>query len=158
MLTQQHCLLSALPGRSFVKSSGRRTRTHWKCTPVKSSWRKTGEKYGKQPKTRFSSWKCTFSMQVIYIFHVLKVLADGAQCWNLFNKSSRMQSTLYHANDFIFADSHDFFSVSSLLPFTVSQFLSGFLSVSPHRVKHHNILQLVDVFETRKEYFLFLEL
>ncbi|KAK3557107.1 hypothetical protein QTP70_024652 [Hemibagrus guttatus] len=28
----------------------------------------------------------------------------------------------------------------------------------PHRVKHHNILQLVDVFETRKEYFLFLEL
>lgn len=65
-----------------------------------------------------------------------------------------MQSTLYHANDFIFADSHDFFSVPSLLPFTVSQFLS----VSPRRVKHHNILQLVDVFETRKEYFLFLEL
>ncbi|KAI4893866.1 hypothetical protein NFI96_015019 [Prochilodus magdalenae] len=28
----------------------------------------------------------------------------------------------------------------------------------PRRVKHHNILQLVDVFETRKEYFLFLEL
>lgn len=26
------------------------------------------------------------------------------------------------------------------------------------RVKHPNILQLVDVFETKKEYFLFLEL
>lgn len=36
--------------------------------------------------------------------------------------------------------------------------------LSPHlfflipRVKHHNILQLVDAFETKKEYFIFLEL
>ncbi len=59
---------------------------------------------------------------------------------------------------YFFADNQDFFSLSTLLPFTVSQFLSCFLSVSPRRVKHLNILQLVDVFETRKEYFLFLEL
>lgn len=39
----------------------------------------------------------------------------------------------------------------------VSRSVSCFVS-HPLRVKHPNILQLVDVFETKKEYFLFLEL
>lgn len=37
-------------------------------------------------------------------------------------------------------------------------FVPSFAFPSILRVKHHNILQLVDAFETKKEYFIFLEL
>lgn len=49
---------------------------------------------------------------------------------------------------------------SSAIWLLISFSLSLSLSVVTHllRVKHPNILQLVDVFETKKEYFLFLEL
>lgn len=40
--------------RSFVRYSGRRIGTLWECTPVKSSIRRTGGKWGKLPRMR--SW------------------------------------------------------------------------------------------------------
>lgn len=49
-------------------------------------------------------------------------------------------------------------------PFWLSYFscnltyVTASFSCSLQRVKHHNILQLVDAFETKKEYFIFLEL
>lgn len=50
-----------------------------------------------------------------------------------------------------------YFNAIYIHPFSPSCY-----SLSPfpafQRVKHHNILQLVDAFETKKEYFLFLEL
>lgn len=41
-------------GRNSVRSSGRRTGTLWECTPVKSSIRRTGGKWGKL--LRMRSW------------------------------------------------------------------------------------------------------
>lgn len=46
----------------------------------------------------------------------------------------------------------------SQLPPLTSILMSVFAATLSLRVKHPNILQLVDVFETKKEYFLFLEL
>lgn len=43
-------------------------------------------------------------------------------------------------------------------PPLTSILMSVFAPTLSLRVKHPNILQLVDVFETKKEYFLFLEL
>lgn len=45
--------------------------------------------------------------------------------------------------------------INSVFHLSSSAFYFGTLIL---RVKHPNILQLVDVFETKKEYFLFLEL
>lgn len=39
-------------GRNSARYSGRRTGTLWECTPVKSSIRRTGGKWGKPPRTR----------------------------------------------------------------------------------------------------------
>lgn len=66
----------------------------------------------------------------------------------------------------------ELYSLYCLLTVIIAHFNSTYnpsLSPSTHsslqpffpafqRVKHHNILQLVDAFETKKEYFLFLEL
>lgn len=139
------CFSSLWTGRSFVRYSEPRTKTRWKCTPVKSSWRKMGEKSGKLPKMRSSSWKCTIPVQFIYTGYY----------------SQMVPSVIFMMQHFIMQII--LFLQIVLISFYILrcfhwQSWAHFLSLSRRRVKHHNILQLVDVFETRKEYFLFLEL
>lgn len=164
MLTQQHCIcvfIIFINREEFCEIFRAKDKNTLKMYTCKKFLKKDGRKVRKAAKNEILILK-------MYVFHagylydphfskerclqmVLSVeicLTIVAECSWLFT----MQMILF------FADSHDFFSLSTLLPFTVSQFLSCFLSVSPRRVKHLNILQLVDVFETRKEYFLFLEL
>lgn len=49
-----------LKGKSSVRSSGPRTRPRQKCTPAKSSLRRTGGKFGRLQKMRFLFWRCEF--------------------------------------------------------------------------------------------------
>lgn len=49
-----------LSGRSSVRYSEPRTEPRWRCTRVKSSWRRTGGRSARLPKTRSSSWRCEY--------------------------------------------------------------------------------------------------
>lgn len=51
-----------LSGRSSARYSGPRIKPRWKCTRVKSSWRRMGGKSARLRKTRSSSWRCELSV------------------------------------------------------------------------------------------------
>lgn len=75
-------------GRSFVRYSGPRTKLQWKCTHVKSSWRRMEGKSARLRKMRFSSWRCEllrgFSFCVMKCFLICFVLIPSSKVCHFF--------------------------------------------------------------------------
>lgn len=129
--------------RNSVRYSGQKTGTPWRCTPAKSSTKRTGAKWEKLPRMRYWSWRCKWSREYV-------------------------SETWWCSNNYAYWSPVNGDTFSKIILMTIIEvmitpqwqlnFVPSFAFPCILRVKHHNILQLVDAFETKKEYFIFLEL
>lgn len=123
--------VSSCVGRSSASCAWLRTDRRTRCSSARNSSRKTAGKSERLPRTKSWSWNCTQSV----CGQMDECLSDGERPRE--SENEQMFCCSFHCCKVTVCDS--------------------FLFVRS-RVNHPNILQLIDTFETRKEYFIIQEL
>lgn len=88
-----------LSGRSSARYSEPRTEPPWRCTRVKSSWRRTEGRSARLPKMRSSSWRCEF-------FCFFLIGSCSLQLQHLYNKCLALIPSFYLISLFILPALH----------------------------------------------------